>query len=235
MLPHDPAPPFSPAEAFPGKCHSSGHRPAAPAQVQGFTVPLLPLRLPAAQLAPRSAVALMLPWYDPHGREMGDARLGWGALGPSVWLCQRPNVGAPAPGLPRMPGVPWPPPLKITLRNQASPPRRGPSKATGTSVAPGNEPFGTLSRRYWSWLTSAHAACPCQPWPLYGGAWQLQPPKGGHSPGLGTATAQHLPVPFWQLPASPGGCCANQGAHPTAPCQAAPLRPRRGDWCGRGV
>lgn len=176
---------------------------------------------------------MILPCCDPHGWETGDARLGWGALGPSARLCQRPNVGAPAPGLPRTPGVPWPLPLKITLRNQALPPRRGPSRATGTSVAPGNEPFGTVSRRYWSWLTSARAACPCQPWQLYraGGPGSSNHPRWGHSPGLGMATAQHLPVPFWQLPAGPGGCCANQGAHPTAPCQAAPLRPRR----GRGV
>lgn len=100
------------------------------------------------------------------------------------------------------------------------PPRPGPSRAMGTTGAMSH--LGVCRSRF----APASPGC-C--------ARQLQTPRGGLSHGVGTAADQHLPIPLWHPPASPGGCCANRGAHPMAPHRAAPLRPGRGDLRGKGV
>lgn len=43
-------------------------------------------------------------------------------------------------------------------------------------------------------LVTSHL-CPCQPWLLCQGRWQLQTP-GGHSPKVGMAEDQHLSAPL---------------------------------------
>lgn len=193
VLPHDPAPPFSLAEVFPGKCHPSGHRPVAPGQVPGCAGPRRCLSLGGSETL---CEALPAPRHGLHSPRT--------ALKTQCSTASR---------LKKQPG------------NQALPNRQ--NRAAGTSALLGNEPFRMAWGRRWSCLTSASPGC-CARVPGSGKC------PGVHSSGAGTAMDQHLPVPLRCSLASPGACCANRGAHPTAPHQSAPPRPSRGDWCSGG-
>lgn len=162
VLPRDVAPPFPLAEVSLGKCHPNRHCPVAPGHVP----------------APRSAAALMLLWCDPHGRETS----GLGGL----WDPQRGSVSAQtwtSQPLDHPLVTPWPLPLKITLEDQALPPRQGPSRAK-------RAPLWAIQDGLGETLVVSHL-CPCQSWLLCQGRWQLQTP-GGHSPEVSMAEDQHL-------------------------------------------
>lgn len=175
----------------------------------------------------------MLQRYNPHSRETGNASQAGGLRDPQrgsastqTWMpqpldCLKRPV---CPGLPHSTVCP----KKITLRNRALPPRQGPSRA---SVALGNEPFGTV----WGYI-GAVSPLPALPAPASPGhcAWQLQTPRGAR-PHDGHSCRSASPHPAPASTSQSWGCCAKQGGHPVAPCQAALLRPGCGGRRGGRV
>lgn len=83
---------------------------------------------------------LLQHWCSCGVTLMAGRCLSWGALGPSVRLCQCPGMDTPAPGASLV--TPWPLPLKIIFEDQALPPRQGPSRAMGASLWPIQDGLG---------------------------------------------------------------------------------------------
>lgn len=104
VLPRDAAPPFPSAEVSLGKC-----TPAGTAQWHWGR---------------SQRPGLLQRWCSGGMTLMAGTLM---ALGPSARICQCPGTDTPAPGASLV--TSWPIPLKITLEDQALPPRQGPSRA----------------------------------------------------------------------------------------------------------